>query len=384
MNSKFANIIKNSKFSKKRSSSSYPPNKRSKFAAMSDISCIEVPAMPQGEPAPSDVTCDGIPAGDWLTAMCQSLGEVPAVFETSPETLPLTIDLSAETSTESHAPKAQVYNETATLQNPTTTRPGIEDESPTRKPSKTLQKWLLDDYLLVSLIQTDCKLHIRLQECSPMDKTITMSKTAVLMNIPTYVDFKEKIEFVDNIYESSSVICNNQLAIFSRRGELVLHQIFHNNEFKLKSNPLKISHYTLLKIRNLKYDIDRAIEIALIENVLPEKILEKPNVLPTPNSDLMNEFILSLQREIAHNVSKLFKCSGCKLSDPSQFNHICMTTDYKDQLCYEGTNAFLMSDVKRIVEDLKSKGILECFSKTFFKDLCYSDIESRLREVAQC
>ena len=131
----------NSKFAKKRSSSSYPPNKRSKFAAMSDISCIEVPTMPQGEPTPSDVTCDGIPAGDWLTAICQSLGEVPAVFETSPETLPLTIDLTAETSTESHTPKTQVYSETMSLQNPTTARPRIEDGSSTRKPSKQVSNF---------------------------------------------------------------------------------------------------------------------------------------------------------------------------------------------------------------------------------------------------
>ena len=63
--------------------------------------------------SPSDVTYDGIPARDWLTAMRQSLGEVPAVYETSPDALPLIIDLTSKTSTEPHASKTQVYNETA-------------------------------------------------------------------------------------------------------------------------------------------------------------------------------------------------------------------------------------------------------------------------------
>jgi len=380
----------NSKIQRKRSSGVYPSSKKTKSTTISNAvvsSEQEVPLQHGDLYHGTDVSCNEIPNGDWLTAICQSLGEVPALYEPSTDVLPqLIIDIpdsdptnSPTTSGESAQVNTMIRNENGQLQKTTVADPKNKYVSIIyRESSKILQEWSLDDCLQVTLIQIDYKLYIHLQKCSPMDST------NVLMNIPTYVDFKDKIKQVNVAYESSSVICNNQLIIFSRQGKLVIHQIFHRGEFKLKSNPFKISHSTLLKIRETLFDIDRAIENALICDVLPEKILEQSDPLPTYFPDLMDEFILSLQREVARNIKNLYKCPGCEIVDPSHSNHICKTTDYKHQLNCKGTDAFLMLDVKRVVEDLKAKGILECFSKIFFKDLCYSDIESSLRKAPEC
>ena len=312
---------------------------------------------------------------DWFNAICQSLGEVPAVYsnETSDNhntqqvaTVPvITISSTLEDSPTNEVPASHTV-----------------DDVTSRKLGKTLQTWLIDDCLLVSLIQTDYKLHVHMRKCSVVDMNCQLSKCGIMMNMPTYIDFKVKIHHVNTKYTCSSVICNNQLAIFSRMGELFLQQIFCFPEFKLKLNALKINGFTLNKIREIIFDIDKAIEEALVNNVLPEKILEKSVVGSSAHPDLMKEFLCVIQDEVAANVHKLFQCAACEIEDPSQFNHACMTQTYDFKyMCYS-TNAFLMLNVKNVVNKLQSKNILKCFNSDFFKHLTYNSIEPNLMKVS--
>ena len=342
----------------------------------------EVPASPHGEPVSPDVdhgpTIPAIPENDWLTAMCQSLGDIPAVNDTSPQ---LIVDMSNTCPIDVQLQNTDVAGSVIEPQPSTGIPSRSVDEVTSRTPSKTLRTWILDDSLQVSLQQTGHKLHILTNECSVVGMNCHVSKNGIMMNILTYVDFKDKIHRVNTKYATSSVICNNQLAMFSRGDNVVLQQIFHANEFKLKLNPLKINCFTLNKIREIIFDIDKAIEEALVNNVLPEKILEKSVPSPPPHPNLMNEFLIVLQDEVETNVNKLFQCAACEIEDPSQFNHDCMMQTYDFKYMSYSTNAFLMLNVKNVVNKLQSKNILKCFSSDFFKHMTYDSIEPNLMKV---
>ena len=104
----------NRKFACKRSGSTYLSSKMAKLANIPSKETVQQTSMPFPDATNSaNVTHEGITSEDWLTAICQSLGEVPAVFKTSTDIDPqLIIDMPATDSN-----PAQVCDETATLQN---------------------------------------------------------------------------------------------------------------------------------------------------------------------------------------------------------------------------------------------------------------------------
>ena len=333
------------------------------------ISCIKVPTIPQGESAPSDVTCDGIPAGDWLTAICQSLGEVPAVYETSTDVHPLMVDLTAETSTET----VMVPAPTAIAS--TTTSPGIEDEPSrtvdevtARKSTEVLREWNLGDNLVVSLHRTEWKLHLHMRKNSQL----------IVMTIPTYCDFKNQLPTVGRPFERPSIICNNQLAVFAFPEKLILQQIFRFEHFKLKNTSLELDYTDESRLVDSFQYIDQAIKVAIFESVLPKQLVKmsdkkKPNSEPL---DLLREFMLVINEEISRHVKSLFVCYGCKMSSPGQNSHECITVDYESQFSMVGEDSLLLIDPRRIANVLREKGILNHLNSGFFNLHKYDEIRS--------
>lgn len=257
----------------------------------------------------------------------------------------------------------------------------IDERSPPPKTSVCLKEWNLGYGFIISVQQMDTRLFVHMRQHTIYDDSPIANSyptiQGIVMNTPTFLDFCKKIHSVDTIYKSSSVICNNQLAIFSNEGELVFAQIFHFEEFKLKTSPLKVESDNFSKIKELIYDISDFIRITLLENILPTKILENSSEqeLTTPP---LTEYFDVLSDEIRTNVNELFQCDGCKINDPSGFNHECMTTDYESMRFRVGDDAILILNVKRVIEGLRAKNVLHLFNSTFFNTLTYEDIKDKL------
>ncbi|GBO31389.1 hypothetical protein AVEN_144481-1 [Araneus ventricosus] len=86
---------------------------------------------------------------------------------------------------------------------------------------KIVQQWPIDSFLSVNVNQRDDKVQVRIVDAS--------GKTAVEMKSPTFYEFCRKMNDFNVVYTSSTVICNNQLVVFSSNGECILQQIYEKS-----------------------------------------------------------------------------------------------------------------------------------------------------------
>lgn len=246
--------------------------------------------------------------------------------------------------------------------------PSGTDETSRRKISTPLHKWHLGFGLVASIHQLDYRLFVHIRYFDEEDKP---TADGIIMNIPTFRDFVKKIFHVNVKRENSSTICNNQLAIFSTQGELILKQIYHFEDYKFKENSLKIDYNYLLKLREIIPEMCEVIKQSLFNVVLPSKILENSERKPTSVIDINFELLDVLSKELKSNVYQIFPCSACDIGDFSQFNHSCMMDSYEDLLLSVGEDALLFTNVKRVIDMLRERNVLHYFNEEFFKTFTY-------------
>ncbi len=223
------------------------------------------------------------------------------------------------------------------------------DETPRPDKSVCLKEWNFGYGFVVSIRQLDTRLFVHMRQYY----TSTAATKGIVMNTSTFQEFCKKIFQVDLKYVSSSSICNNQLAIFCNKGELVFAQIYHFEEFQLKQGSLKVDYNNLIKIREIVDEMTDFIKLTLLNTVLPAKILQYCEKKQTHSFDLLSELLYALRKEVKNNVYELFHCDGCVIEDPSQFNHDCMMKPYEDMRFYVGDDALLTLNVKNVIENLQ-------------------------------
>lgn len=343
-------------FSRKRSS-----NEPSSYCKRSKV-------VPEPTPMPSEESIDGanliISENDWLTAICQSLGDVPAV-EISP---PSTTNLAAVTTERTIVPTPSETSISSTAVPTTSETPRTIDEVTTRKSTEVLREWNLGDNLVVSLHRIEWKLHVHIRKNSQH----------IVMTVPTYRDFKNQLSRVSIPFERPSIICNNQLAVFTHAEKRILQQIFHFEHFKLKNTSLELEWADEGWLAESFKSIDEAIKVAIFESVLPKQF-PKMNYKINPNCDpidLLEEFMSVVNEEISRHVDTLFVCYGCQLSSPGQKSHDCITVDYLSKCSMVGEDSILLINPRRIANVLNEKGILNQFNYEFFNLHKYDEIRS--------
>lgn len=245
------------------------------------------------------------------------------------------------------------------------------------KPYERIEAWNLNHELTVSLHRINRKLYVNLQHYSsdtPMQR--------IVMNPITYREFQAKLHQVNTRYETTGIICNNQLAVFSKKGEIVLQQIFHFEHFKLKDSCIKIGYSLLNKLQEIFYNIDLAIKQVLFNVIIPSEILKLSDQLSVPpHMNLKSELFSILKAEFSINVHKLFECDACKIDDPSQLHHDCINFSYEHLCDKVGSDAMLLTNVNRIIDCLKERDILQYFSKSVFDSISYDDVKDVLLPV---
>ncbi len=104
--------------------------------------------------------------------------------------------------------------------------------APTKKISMCLKEWNLGFGFIVSLHEMDTRLFVHMCQYSAQGQNFYPANQKVVMNMDTFQDFQNKIFHVNTKYDTSSVICNNQLLVLSHKGELVLKQLFQFTQGK--------------------------------------------------------------------------------------------------------------------------------------------------------
>lgn len=150
----------------------------------------------------------------------------------------------------------------------------------------------------------------------------------------------------------------------------MFQQIFHFEHFKFKNSSLQVDYFNLVKLRELIPDLNEAIKSFVLHKILPATILENAVVAKALSSevDLESEYISVLHDEVVIHARKLFKCEACKIDDPSQFHHECMTLSH-EQLCqYVGNDCLMSINIYRVIDELRTRNVLHLFTHDFFKN----------------
>ncbi|GBM93476.1 hypothetical protein AVEN_215360-1 [Araneus ventricosus] len=174
---------------------------------------------------------------------------------------------------------------------------------------KIVQQWHIDPFLSVNVNQRDGKVRVRIVDAS--------GKTAVEMTFPTFYEFFRKMNDFNVVYTSSTVICNNQLAVFSSKGECILQQIYEKRGggFTMKPQFLKMSREQLTYLMENCYEVKECVVNTPLCVALPRSVRRNCNKVSTEFHS--ESFLKVVFDEVMTQVNNLFYCNGCVWDHPS-------------------------------------------------------------------
>ncbi|GBN55828.1 hypothetical protein AVEN_260629-1 [Araneus ventricosus] len=210
---------------------------------------------------------------------------------------------------------------------------------------KIVQQWPIDPFLSVNVNQRDDKVRVRIVDAS--------GNTAVEMTSPTFYEFCRKMNDFNVVYTSSTVICNNQLAVFSSNGECILQQIYEKSggDFTMKPQFLKMSRERLTYLMEKCSEVKECVVNTLLCVALPQSVRRNCNKVST---ELHSEtFLKVVFEEVMTQVNNLFYCNGCVWDHPSQRRHECLTVDPLDKYRSEGERALFYLNFTNICSNVK-------------------------------
>lgn len=245
--------------------------------------------------------------------------------------------------------------------------------APAKRTSVCLKEWDLGYGLKVEVHCFDSRLFVHMRQYSQQ------GHQGIVMNMPTFQDFQQKISRVDTKYATSSIICNNQLLVISIPDEIIFKQMFH---FELKNTFLKMNDLNLMRLKEVIIpQVYEYILEAILTIVLPNSIvnsISQCDYVPSTHAHLKHELISALKTEIDSNVNTLFRCEGCVINDPSQNNHACITMSSETQRFNVSDDSLLILNVKNVMDDLNAKNVLQFYSKEFFNTVSYEEMKREI------
>ncbi|GBO36393.1 hypothetical protein AVEN_94974-1 [Araneus ventricosus] len=193
---------------------------------------------------------------------------------------------------------------------------------------KIVQQWTIDPFLSFNVNQRDDKVRVRIVDAS--------GNTAAEMTSPTFYEFCRNMNDFNVVYTSSTVICNNQLAVFSSNGECILQQIYEKNSggFTMKPQFLKMSREQLTYLMEKCSEVKECVVNTQLCIALPQSVRRNCNKVST---ELHSEtFLKAVFNEVMIQVNNLFYCNDCVWDHPSQRRHECLTVNPLDKYRSEG------------------------------------------------
>ncbi|GBM61877.1 hypothetical protein AVEN_239146-1 [Araneus ventricosus] len=227
---------------------------------------------------------------------------------------------------------------------------------------KIVQQWPIDPFLSVNVNQRDDKVRVRIVDAS--------GNTAVEMMSPTFYEFCRKMNDFNVVYTSNTIICNNQLAVFSSNGECILQQIYEKSGggFTMKPQFLKMSREQLMDLLSKFHELNEYVVNTLLFDALPQSVRRNCNKVSTK---LHSEtFLNAVFDKVMIQVNNLYHCNGCVWDHPSQTRHECIMHSSLDKYRSEGERALFYLNFSNICSNVKeyNENVFTSLNVKMYKD----------------
>lgn len=228
------------------------------------------------------------------------------------------------------------------------------------------------------------RLHIRnFKESNMLQKY--PSKEGVVLNLPTWQKFSEKIQHFNFYSIDESFVGNNQILVcFIDSDYCYLQQLFNleKSGFYLKNSGIKMSKDQILKLIELVPQINESLVEIILTRVIPSVIM---NRIPVCSSHLNQDsakdnFLTCFEKAVESSVNKIFKCEGCRYEKSSVFRHECINTPMKEKFELLKQSALLNLNTFQLAKNVTL--LCSCYyTKDFFEKLnidFYNDLFEKL------
>lgn len=211
------------------------------------------------------------------------------------------------------------------------------------------------------------------------------SKQGVVLNLPTWQKFSEKLHFFNFYSNDDSFVSNNQLLVcFLDSDYCYLQQLFNLDKsgFYLKNSGIRMSKDQILKLVELIPQINESLVDVILTRVIPSVILNRPPACTSHlNQDLAKDnFLTCFEKEVESSVNKIFKCEGCRYNKTSAFRHECINAPMKEKFELFKQSAILHLNTFQLAKTICAS--CSCYyTKDFFEKLdidFYNDFLEKL------
>lgn len=232
-------------------------------------------------------------------------------------------------------PSMSAFNETST---PAAKKRKLTD-------ARVVQQWSVDGNVTINVVVlTNASVRVRIVD--------TSTNVSLEMTSGTFYEFCSNMQNFNFVYSTSSIICNNQLAVFSKCELCVLQQIYGRpgKGFTLKTQCLMFNRFQLQELLETCPRVRECLKETILCHALPESIRGNCQTIDDSNSE---NFLKAVFDQVIGEAGRLYHCDGCINDHPSQRQHQCVMDSCIEKYQSEGERAIFHMSFKSVCDRLQ-------------------------------